>query len=159
MVKKRPGGYTYHGGNTVLSARYKDRYVPHYDPSTTMSNTDRTDKLAVLKQSGDWNTYQKRTWYQNHLDHTREEFEDFPGVHAEWRKEGEFDKSYRKYNSKFVYDFRVNATTTDADGNVSTEPLRTADHTEIQKLRRDMEEKERYDIDINDKSKKKVDFK
>jgi len=154
MVKRRPGGYTYHGGNTHLSARYKERYIPKYDPATAKSQADGTEGLADFKKSGEWNTYQKRTWYQDCLDHTREEFEDFPGVHAEWRKEGEFDKSYRKYNSKFVYDFRVNVTSTDANGVESQQEFRTADHTQIQKMRRDVEEINRYDI----KDKKVVDF-
>jgi hypothetical protein len=154
MVKKRPGGYTYHGGNTHLSTQYKERYIPKYDPSSTLSQTDGTDTLNDYKKSCEWNTYQKRMWYQDCLDHTKEEYENFPGIHAEWRKEGEFEKSYRQYNSKFVYDFRVNVTSTDANGVESREQLRTSDHTEIQKLRRDMNEKDRYDI----KSKKTVDF-
>lgn len=146
IVKRRPGGYTYYGGNTAKSAQYKERYVPHYNPETTLSNVDRTDKLHVLQKSENWNTYQKRMWYQDHLDHTTPEYEDFPGIHAEWRKEGEFAKSYQRYNSKFVYDFRVNMTTTDANGVESTEEFRTADHTAITKLRRDVEERDRFDI-------------
>jgi hypothetical protein len=156
IMKRRPGGYTYYGGNTNLSAQYKDRYIPHYDPETTMSKVDRTDEISVLQKSEKWNTYQKRMWYQDDLDHTTPEFEEFPGLHAEWRKEGEFEKSYRKYNSKFVYDFRVNVTTTDADGVVSTEQMRTADHTEIQKLRHVVDEQERFDIDIDHSNNRKT---
>lgn len=152
MVKRRPGGYTYHGGNTHLSQRYKDRFVPHYDPATTMSKVDRTDELSTLNKSEKWNTYQKRMWYQDHLDHTSPEFEEFPGLHAEWRTAGDFDKSFRKYNSKFVYDFRVNVTTTDANGDTNTQQLRTADHTEVQRMRRDVSEAERFDVEMNRKT-------
>lgn len=156
MVKKRPGGFTYYGGNTRLSEQYKQRFLPHYDRTTKMSNPDwSTDDMASLQKSSDFNTYEKRTWYQNNLDKTtKPEFVDFPGTHAEWRKGGDFDKSYRKYNSQFVYDFKVDVTTTSADGVVSTQQIRTSDHTEVTKLRRDMEEKERYDI----QDRKNIDF-
>ena len=146
MVKRRPGGYTYYGGNTNLSSLYKERYIPHYDPDTTMSNTDVTDRMPVLMKSQNWNTFQKRNWYQDNLDHVKPDLEEFPGLHAEWRQKGEFEKSYRKYNSKFVYDFRINVTSTDADGIDSTREIRTADHTAVTKLRRAVEESERYDV-------------
>lgn len=162
IMKRRPGGYTYYGGNTALSAQYKDRYIPHYNPETTLSDVDRTDKLEVLNQSENWNTYQKRMWYQDNLDHTTPEIEDFPGLHAEWRddnEEGTFAKSYRDYNSKFVYDFRVDVTTTDADGVKTTQQARTADSTKITKLRRDVEESNRYDLQkTHPHHRKTVDF-
>jgi hypothetical protein len=149
MVKKRPGGYTYYGGNTNLSQRYKERYIPHYDPKTSMANVDSTDEISVLKQSCNWNTYQKRMWYQDQLDHTNSNFEHFPGLHAEWRhQDGELEKSFRNQELKTSYDFQVKRVTLDANGVAgNTQQMRTEDHTEIQKLRRDMEEKEYFDID------------
>lgn len=154
MVKKRPGGYTYYGGNTNLSEQYKDRFIPKYNPATTMSNTESTTTVRDLKKSMEWNKYQTKTWYQDHLDHTTPEFEDFPGIHAEWKKEGEFEKSYRQYNSKFAYDFRVNVKTTRADGSDEFEEFRTADHTKIQKMRKFENENELYDtkhsVDFNE---------
>jgi hypothetical protein len=146
MMKKRPGGHTYHGGNTVLSAQYKDRYIPNYDPKTTLAHIDNTSKLRDFDKSANWNTFQKRTWYQDNLDHTTPQFEDFPGVHAEWRNEADFDKSYRQYNSKFVYDFRINKTTVHADGTEDMQQMRTADHTEVTKLRKQAAENERFDV-------------
>lgn len=154
MVKKRPGGYTYHGGNTNLSTSYKERYVPYYEPKTTLSNTERTSTLSEFNKSCNWNTYQKRTWYQNHLDHTREEFEEFPGVHAEWRNPEEFLKSSLKYNSRNIYDYGVNVISRDENGVESQRELRSFDHTEVQRLKREAEYNERFDV----KAKRTVDF-
>lgn len=149
MVKKVPGGYTYYGGNTEKSTQYKERFVPNYDPSTTFSENENSGSLSNQRKSKAWNTYQKRTWYQNHLDHTTPEFEEFPGIHAEWRKPEDFDKSYRKYNSQVVYDYKVDLTTRTADGTIKTDTHRTSDHTKVQKLRKIISEKERYEYEDN----------
>lgn len=152
MVKRRPGGFTYYGGNTKLSDQYKERYLPHYDKNTKMSSADRdADDEVSLKHSAEFNTYQKRTWYQDNLDRTtKPEFADFPGTHAEWRKAGDFEKSLQNYNANVVYDYAVNVTTTNADGVASTQQMRTTDHTQVTKFRKEMEEKDRYDIQDRD---------
>ena len=127
LVKARPGGYTYYGGRTTLSDLYKQRYLPHYNKDTNMTNESHTNSIEDFKKSCDWNKYQKRNWYQDHLDNARPSVTSFPGTHAEWRNVGEFEKSYRKYNSEIVHGFDVTATSTNAEGNENVNQFHTTD--------------------------------
>lgn len=80
--------------SSTLSLAYRTSYLPSYDPENELCHENDDDEKNERKlskkqkeQAKNWNTYQKNTWYQTHLN--KLEREDCPvGVQGEFRTPG-----------------------------------------------------------------------
>ena len=86
-----PFTFTYYGGGDEKSLQYRERHLTNYDRETGTCKIDGTQTLSQTKKMEDWNTYQKNTWYQEHMNHVQRE-ECPPGLRAEFRQKGVVEK-------------------------------------------------------------------
>eukprot|EP00602_Paraphysomonas_sp_CaronLab_P005036 CAMPEP_0185031940 /NCGR_PEP_ID=MMETSP1103-20130426/19689_1 /TAXON_ID=36769 /ORGANISM="Paraphysomonas bandaiensis, Strain Caron Lab Isolate" /LENGTH=193 /DNA_ID=CAMNT_0027567641 /DNA_START=95 /DNA_END=677 /DNA_ORIENTATION=+ len=82
--------FTYYGGNTEKSLKYKSQYLPNYDAESNTCKVDESETDAPEKAI-EYNKYESMTWYQARLNEVSDSQAPI-GLHAEFCEPGLSEK-------------------------------------------------------------------